>query len=88
MKKKIPTAEEFIQQYATWTVQDSPDTMTTVIDKADCLEAMIEYAKLHVKAALKAALESIPCLGSSTDIATYEEVEEEVLNSYPENLIV
>ena len=44
---------------------------------------MIEFAKLHVEAALKEALESIPCLGSSTDIATYEEVEEAVLNSYP-----
>jgi hypothetical protein len=50
-------------------------------------EAMIEFAKLHVQAALKAALESIPCLGSSTDIASYDEVEKEVLNAYPENLI-
>jgi hypothetical protein len=44
---------------------------------------MIEFAKLHVEEALKEALESIPCLGSSTDIATYEEVEEAVLNAYP-----
>ena len=42
-----------------------------------------EFAKLHVKAALQEALESIPCLGSSTDIASYEEVEKAVLNSYP-----
>ena len=48
---------------------------------------MIEFAKLHVEAALKEALESIPCLGSSSDFATYEEVEEAVLNSYPLNLI-
>lgn len=48
---------------------------------------MIEFAKLHVNAALKEALESIPCLGSSSDIPTYEEVEEAVLNCYPENLI-
>ena len=47
----------------------------------------IEFAKLHVKAALKEALDSIPCLGSSTDIATYDEVEKEVLNAYPEELI-
>ncbi len=45
--------------------------------------AMIEFAKLHVEAALKEALESIPCLGSSTDIASYEEVEDAVLTSYP-----
>jgi hypothetical protein len=47
----------------------------------------IAFAKLHVQAALKAALESIPCLGSSTDIASYDEIEKEVLNAYPENLI-
>jgi hypothetical protein len=46
-------------------------------------EMMIEFAKLHVEAALKEALESIPCLGSSSDIASYEEVEKEVLNAYP-----
>lgn len=45
--------------------------------------AMIEFAKLHVEAALKEALDSIPCLGSSSDIPTYEEVEKEILNSYP-----
>lgn len=48
---------------------------------------MIEFAKYHVQKALKEALESIPCLGSSTDIATYEEVEEAVLNAYPLDLI-
>ena len=53
------------------------------INHRDIKHAMIEFAKLHVEAALKEALESIPCLGSSTDIATYEEVEEAVLNSYP-----
>ena len=44
---------------------------------------MVEFAKMHVEAALKEALDSIPCLGSSSDIATYEEVEDAVLNSYP-----
>ena len=51
-------------------------------------EFMIEFAKMHVQETLKKALESIPCLGSSTDIASYEEVEEAVLSSYPlENII-
>ena len=50
-------------------------------------EAMIEFAKMHVQEALKQALESIPCLGSSTDIASYEEVEKYILNSYPLDLI-
>ena len=47
----------------------------------------IEFAKLHVTQALKEALESIPCLGSSSDIATYKEVEDAVLNAYPLNSI-
>ena len=45
-------------------------------------DMLIEFAKMHVQEALKQALESIPCLGSSTDIASYEEVEDAVLNSY------
>ena len=59
----------------------------TLEDKNDDLEniyhAMREFAKYHVEEALKQALESIPCLGSSTDIPSIEEVEEAVLNSYP-----
>ena len=46
-------------------------------------DMLIEFAKMHVQEALKEALDSIPCLGSSTDIASYEEVEEDVLNAYP-----
>ena len=53
-----------------------------IITYDDYIKAMIEFAKIHVTEALKQALESIPCLGSSTDIANYEEVEEAVLNSY------
>ena len=59
----------------------------TLEDKNDDLEnvyhAMREFAKYHVEEALKQALESIPCLGSSTDIPLIEEVEKAVLNSYP-----
>lgn len=49
----------------------------------ECILMMQEFAKYHVQKALKAALDSIPCLGSSSDIASYDEVEEAVLNSYP-----
>ena len=59
----------------------------TLEDKNDDLEnvyhAMREFAKYHVEEALKQALESIPCLGSSTDIASYEDMEDAILNSYP-----
>ena len=51
-------------------------------------DMLIEFAKMHVQEALKQAFDSIPCLGSSTDIASYEEVEEAILNAYPlENII-
>ena len=46
-------------------------------------DMLIEFAKMHVQEALKQALENIPCLGSSTDIASYEEVEKAILNCYP-----
>ena len=76
----MKTAEEFLR-----------NSSVTSSDRHDFLskqELMIEFAKMHVEEALKQALESIPCLGSSTDIASYEEVEEAVLNSYPlENII-
>jgi len=74
----IPTAKAFYQNYIEENNHDS---------HVDIEEMLIEFAKLHVEAALKEALESIPCLGSSSDIATYEEVEDAVLNAYPLTLI-
>jgi hypothetical protein len=76
--EKILTAEEIMQKHL-----DPHDCLRLSKCYEMTLEAMIEFAKLHVEAALKEALESIPCLGSSSDIATYEEVEDAVLNSYP-----
>lgn len=92
MKNKTPTAEELLNDRV-YIIQDGIedvyDSLSTVAG------AMIEFAKLHVEAALKEALESIPCLGSSSDNlhpwfhppATYEEVEDAVLNAYPLTLI-
>lgn len=77
----IPAAEKFLDAYlSVYQVPWSPevDDMYGAITTA-----MVEFTKSHVEAALKAALESIPCLGSSSDIATYDEVEKEVLNAYP-----
>ena len=48
----------------------------------DVSDIMIEFAKLHVEAALKAAFEDAPC-GSSTDIVTCEELHAAIINSYP-----
>ena len=77
---KTLTAEEFLR-----------NSSVTSSDRYDFLskqELMIAFAKMHVQEALKQAFDSIPCLGSSTDIASYEEVEEAILNAYPlENII-
>lgn len=84
MKNNIPTAEKILNDKVYITqdgIEDVHDSLSTVAG------AMIEFAKLHVEAALKEALESIPCLGSSSDIATYKEVEDAVLNAYPLTLI-
>ena len=78
---KVPTAEEFLESRRIYPHMKAEWECEAVYQE------MIEFAKLHVKAALKEALESIPCLGSSSDIPTYEEVEKAVLNCYPENLI-
>lgn len=79
MENKIPTATKLIR--------NKFPTHDGIFVLRNIEEFMIEFAKLHVNAALKEALESIPCLGSSSDIPTYKEVEEAVLNCYPENLI-
>ena len=82
----MKTSEEFFKEYSDNTSL-SEGHYDYLVEKTSFKEAMIEFAKMHVQGALKQALESIPCLGSSTDIASYEEVEEAVLNSYPLDLI-
>lgn len=87
MSKKIPTAEEFFKKHCELYSFEEGDP-EYLIDRETFIRVLKESNLLHVRAALKAALESIPRLGSSTDIATYEEVEKEVLNSYPKKRIV
>ena len=74
----MKTAEELFREKFTPGFAAMPPRIPPYI-----YESMIEFAQMHVEAALKEALESIPCLGSSSDIATYEEVEDKVLNAYP-----
>lgn len=68
MSNKIPTAKEFL---AKWLVEN----------KVDVHGAMIAYAKLHVKAALKAA-------ANDTEYVFTSHCKSAILNAYPENLIV
>jgi len=75
-KINTPTADEFIQSRFS--------SVPYEID--DITQLMVDFAKMHVKAALLAALDNSPH-GSSTDIPTYEEMSDAILNSYPEDLI-
>ena len=69
----IQTAEEFLKKYELGN--------TGKIDIEDAKEAIIEFAKLHVEAALKAAsedveLETYGSFGNSVN-------KESILNAYP-----
>lgn len=79
-KNLIPTVEEYLKQRLYITKDGSEDVHDSLSNVCDAVKGIIQ---LHVTAALQEALDSIPCLGSSSDIATYEEVEEAVLNAYP-----
>lgn len=70
MQEYIPTAEEFLQQN---NVVGMTDLMTPL---------MIEFAKIHVEAAIKECMESAPS-GSSTDTVSYEDVVEALIDCYP-----
>lgn len=65
-------AEDFLRSKG----YDSGEEPTEVIKELLC-----EFAKLHVQAALEAALEEVP-YGSSTDTVSYEDVSG-ILTCYP-----
>lgn len=70
----IPTAKELF------------DKMLEVNNECTSTEMMVEFAKIHVEAALKAALEDAP-YGSSTDTVSYRDMKYSILNAYPLNNI-
>lgn len=75
-------AEEFLQDHLQISHFYDDKTENMVCYSSDVQQAMIEFAKLHVEAALKAAFEDAPC-GSSSDVVTCEELREAIMNSYP-----
>ncbi len=89
MENNIPTAEEFLKEYELGN--------TGKIDIEDTKEAIIEFAKLHVEAALKAASENAYVeyidldtneIFDYTDVITDDNVgayvnKNSILNSYP-----
>jgi len=83
----ILTAEEFL---CTKGVDDGDMILSTTIH--DVRKAMIEFAKLHVEAALKAAAEKAYIdnnhqQGCSFDSDDFEVNKESILNAYPLDLI-
>jgi len=73
---KIPTAEEFFND------NKIIPFYTDNFHKDEINKIMIEFAKLHVKAAIKACIEDAPS-GSSTDTVSYEDVVKALKDSYP-----
>lgn len=71
---KIPTAEEFVLLHNSKGV----DLEWVYVTK----EAMIEFAKIHVEAAIKMCIEEAPS-GSSTDTVSYEDVVNALKDCYP-----
>ena len=69
----IPTAEEFLDKYR----KEFNDNGIVF----DYSKVMIKWAKLHVKAALKAAYENIEY--TTVDSSVPYVAEESILNSYP-----
>ena len=80
---KIPTSKELFDQFYQEQLREGTADGSLWEYEEDIKNLAIKLTRFHVKAALKEALESIPCIGSSTDIPSYEEVEKAVLNSYP-----
>jgi len=86
--KDLPTAEEVIEQYLRG--DRVHDDINKVVDEEEAIEAMIEFAKLHVEAALKEASEN-----ATVTPIDHEEISEgsfrpiwgvdddSILNSYP-----
>lgn len=78
--KTIPTAKEFLSE-----LDEKLGPIWTEDDEEIC-KAFIEFAKLHVQAAINTCIEEAPS-GSSTDTVSYEDVVKALKNCYPESNI-
>lgn len=80
--KKLPTANEFLNQEYYHIVLDSKDTWVNV---GDIERAMVEFAKVHVETALKEASDKVVLeYGDYISDGHYERVidKDSILNSY------
>ena len=69
---KIPTAEEFL------TISDEFEVLETKEQEEVVTKAMIEFAKLHVEAALKQAE-----IEGQTNWGNSQKMKDAILNAYP-----
>ena len=76
MENNIPTAEEFA-----WSQEEDFKTILAEANYQEIYNLMIEFAKLHVEAALKAAYDNIEY--TTVDSSVPYVLEESILNSYP-----
>lgn len=85
MENKLPTAKKLLKKEYYHIILDSKDTWVKISDIED---AMIEFARMHVEAALKEASEKAKCCDDAivdldhTIIDAYVE-KDSILNSYP-----
>lgn len=81
---KIPTAEEFLKKL------DEESGTTWTEDDDEICKAFIEFAKLHVKAALEAANSSTKTQEWIDNFINLKDrkCKKAILDCYPENLIV
>jgi len=80
----IPTTEEIFKKYANL-AQFEEGEAEYLIDEEDFITAMIEFAKLHVKAALKQAAHESQCYNKAKfpgDENWTVDIDS-ILNSYP-----
>lgn len=75
---KIPTAKEFLKNKWNYAVENN---LTIPYDNKE-EERLIEFAKLHVEAAIETCIEEAPS-GSSTDTVSYEDVVKALKDCYP-----
>lgn len=99
--KIMKTIDEYFKEYS-YLYQFEEGPSEYLIDKEDFKLAMIEFAKLHVKAALEAASNKASILSDGEDIGSsftweayntsrgdieYEINKDSILNCYPDTLI-
>jgi hypothetical protein len=86
MNNKIPTVEEILKNKETY------DEEYLTVSISDATEAMIEFAKLHCAAQLKAILENVK---TKSDVAIFQEGQytqtvmnkDSIINAYDLNQI-